>query len=188
MIIIYSDSNEEFRREAVKMGKFYNVEPVVVDCGKNEDRHSRRESVISALHATDFVAFICHGWKQGIELGFDTTNTAQLADALRCYGPLRVVLYCCSTAGGGVDGDGGFADHLRDLSGAQVDAHDGAGHCTRRPYVRRFDAGAVAQGGPWIVAPQHDLWPKWYRELHDSDLRFRYPMMTREEIASHLAQ
>lgn len=191
--IFYADnSNSEFRREADRLGKFYNVNPIPINCSEQNDKKSRRDEIFFAFNRLvelEFVCFICHGWKQGIQLGFSLDNQEKLADALQASGKGPcVALYCCSTGSGGPEGDGGFADRLRDLTGFQVDAHDGAGHCTRRPYVRRFAAGGPSAGGDWIISPQSNNWAKWYSALKgDTDLRFRYPMMKREEIIQYLA-
>lgn len=192
-VIFYaSDSNDEFRREAIRLSKLYDSLLVAVSCADNEDRHTRRQKVLTTLADVKeirFLAFLCHGWKQGIQLGFDLTNISQLASAIRncAQNTLSVALYCCSTGGGGPDGDGGFADALRDASGLAVNAHDGAGHTTRRPYVRRFDAGLPGKGGEWLIPQNSPYWSKWYKALKgDTELRFRYPLMTREEITSYL--
>lgn len=190
-VIFYAaNSNEEFHREAERMAKLYDCILMGVSCAEQEDRHSRREKIkncLNNLKEITLVAFMCHGWKQGIQLGFDLTNIEFLASVLKGLGSPKIMLYCCGTAEGGVDGDGGFADRLRDLSGFTVNAHDGVGHTTRRPYVKRFEGGEARIGGDWIIAPNSDLWPKWYKALKgDGDFRFRYPMMSKEEIITYL--
>lgn len=142
----------------------------------------------------DLLAFFCHGWKTGIQFGWslDSIDTLATVIAESCSSDAPIVaLYACSTASGGVGGDGGFADQLRDAlcaAGAvncRVDAHDRAGHTTRNPYVRRFEGqGSTTggQGGQWIVAPGSSQWKAWRTALQKTDLRLRFPLMTIAEI------
>jgi len=150
------------------------------------------------------VAFLCHGWSTGIQFGFHLAHIERLAKLLARLavrdGLFRVVLYCCKNADGPEDGpeeigpatDGGFADLLRDqlsLCGieAQVDAHKTSGHATQNPHVVRFDPGCGI-GGSWLVKPQSLLWSRWCARLHAEHdmLRYRYPLMSRAEIAGAL--
>lgn len=161
-----------------------------------------RRAVIRALECAlpDVLGIFCHGWGTGIQFGFSIGHVDSLAEAIHVDGDVapRVALYCCSTGKGpGVGGDGGFADMLRDAlcrAGSvycRVDAHTTAGHCTRNPYVRRFEGGGSASGGSggaWIVTPASALWDRWRAALRDTDLRLRYPTMTVAEIHAELGQ
>lgn len=148
--------------------------------------------------APSVLDFFCHGWRTGVQFGWslDSIDTlaSVIAEACPTDAPI-VALYACSTASGGVGGDGGFADQLRDAlcqAGAvncRVDAHDRAGHTTRNPYVRRFEGQGSAvggQGGQWIVAPGSALWSKWRAALR-GDLRLRFPLMPVSDIHAELA-
>ena len=144
--------------------------------------------------APDVLAFFCHGWRTGIQFGWNLDSIDTLASVIAesCTSDAPIVaLYACSTASGGVGGDGGFADQLRDAlcqAGAvncRVDAHDRPGHTTRNPYVRRFEGqGSTVggTGGQWIVAPGSALWKPWRTALQKTDLRLRFPLMTIAEI------
>jgi hypothetical protein len=144
------------------------------------------------------IGFFCHGWRTGIQFGWNLdsidTLASVIAEACPTDAPI-VALYACSTASGGVGGDGGFADQLRDAlckAGAvncRVDAHDRSGHCTRNPYVRRFEGqGSTvgSTGGLWIVQPGTSPWKPWVRALRETDLRLRFPMMSIAEIHKEL--
>ena len=149
------------------------------------------------------LACFCHGWKTGIQFGFDRSSVGWLAQALAGARDVRVALYACSTAQGegddaaAVGGDGGFADLLRDTlcrAGAvdcQVDAHTTAGHTTKNPFVRRFQGMGSPLGGAGgflIVSPsQKQLFAKWRRQLASTDLRYDFPFMTVAEIHSAIA-
>lgn len=189
---------------------------VLVDVSKDEA--SRRRQVVEALGVAsaegplDLVAFLCHGWRTGIQLGFSLSQVPALAAALAMAGTpqLAVVLYACSTAQDddrtpGTGGDGGFADLLRDCMGrlmgrcgqpavlAHVDGHTCAGDCTSNPFVRRMDAAGDmgGAGGDWLVEPHSPLWKRWTEALRDhkgSTLRFRFPLMSRAEVQDELAE
>lgn len=154
------------------------------------------------------VAFFCHGWQDGIQLGFNRKNVRELARALFEYGALNdndmvVALYCCSTGEDPQDkpleavgtGDNSFADKLRDALCEQgeincrIVAHSTAGHTTQNPHVLYMDGmgsnlGGV--GGYAPVGPKSKLWVKWKKALRTTDLRFRFPYMTVAEIHAEL--
>jgi len=154
--------------------------------------------------ALDTLVFVCHGWKTGLQFGVQTATAAKLAESVkRCATPaLTVLLYACTTGSdndgndgndtdAGPGGEGGMADALRDAflkAGvrATVYAHATRGHCTRNPYVRRFDPAEVA-GGNWVVEPHSELWNKWVHRLADDHaFRFRFPFMTAGELEFEL--
>ena len=163
----------------------------------------RRAATIGAVTGNpgfDTLAIFSHGWSSGFQFGFDTRNVDELAFAIRAArapADVRVVFYSCGCGdGSGVDGDGGFADALRDklcqegLAHCQVDAHTTVGHTTRNPWVRRFRGeGSMTggQGGGWIVAPTSDLWRAWRRALANTDLRYRYPYLEIGDIHEELS-
>jgi hypothetical protein len=180
-----------------------------VDC-INMIPFKRRRMVTTTIHdrcldsPLSMLAFFGHGWPDGIQFGFDRRNIGDLVDiiGLRFAVPFRCVLYTCLTAedGDGVSGEeigpgtyGGFADTLRDSlarAGVQqghVDAHKTAGHATMNPYVVRFDlAKGPGIGGEWLVAPGSENWNRWVHLLRETDLRWRYPEMKREQIVDEL--
>lgn len=166
----------------------------------------RRASVLKALRGeqslVDAVAFFCHGWKSGIQLGFTNAHVRELATVLDAFGVEGVILYCCST-GGDVQtkksspgtGDGSFADRLRDAlcaagqTDCRVVAHTTVAHTTKNPHVRFFDgmgSPVGGAGGYFPVAPGSKLWPKWRRALQTTDFRFRFPFMAVGDIHDEL--
>lgn len=158
------------------------------------------------------VAFFCHGWKSGIQLGANNKNVSELADRINrmCRHSFPVVpLYCCSTGGdvkssgsSPATGDNSFADRLRDalcVSIAadghapypRVFAHETVAHTTKNPRVRMFDGQGSSEGGVGGYRPIKiggRLWKAWKRELRDSgsDFRFRVPHLDIPEIESWL--
>ncbi len=195
------DFTGAFDLEARALARMQEVPPgAIVRVNLAGSKPARRKQVIEALAVRryDFVAIFCHGYRTGLQIGFGLPHVRELAAALtaRKYvpneTPLHVALYACSTGGGGgAGGDGGFADRLRDALcelGAvhcRVDAHDRAGHCTRLPYVRRFEGQGSpvgGTGGQWIVAPGSKLWPKWRKALATTDLRLRFPLLDVAQI------
>ena len=165
-------------------------------------------------HRLGFVAFFCHGYSKGIQLGFDLTNVEMLATAIAAVAEEEVVvpLYACSTAsttarllrlGRGPGGDGGFADKLRDAlcshgsTFCNVDAHTTAGHSTMNPMVRRFagDGSPVGGVGGLFLVPQgkrktaeRARYLKWSKRLKDveDNLRFDFPWMSPGEVLAEL--
>lgn len=119
-------------------------------------RHTMRESVNLLLSRAsgqiDTLVFMCHGWPDGIQLGYHREDCASLAQtiAATCAESPLIVLYCCSTGSDVLGGAGSsFAGVLRDQCRAlgryaTVFAHTTAGHTTRNPNIRLFhgwDAG-----------------------------------------------
>lgn len=163
--------------------------------------HVRRK--IETCAGLEMIAFFCHGWLNGIQLGITrgyvpglVSSIAAVANPAKTF---RVALYACS-AGGDVDagapgGDGDFADQLRDelcLAGfgaCQVDAHATRGHTSQNPHVRRFvgdGSPTGGQGGSWIVAPRSVHWPVWQRALRTGDLQYRFPLMSVADVHREL--
>lgn len=150
--------------------------------------------------APQWLALFCHGWRTGVQLGFDRASAHELARALRAASPftdsMTVTLYACSTArGDDSTGEGGFADALRDalvVAGffrARVDAHTTAGHATWNPYVLRFEGDGTAsppRGGEWIVSPTSPLWQRWRTALRSTDLRLRFSLMSVDDVHAEL--
>jgi hypothetical protein len=203
---------DEFAREAAQFALMYpesRVHPIRHRKGQAE-RQARMQdiSLICEGHADkgskfDSLAVFCHGWSNGIQLGFkvsdDTIDDFCTAIAECCTPTCRIVLYCCSTAHDrdnddreaiGPGTEGGFADELykrlsdRGFNGHRVDAHFTPGHTTRNPYVVRFKGSYISpnyRGGEWLIDPKDDMWRKWRKALQ-GEMRFRFPFMTRREV------
>lgn len=163
----------------------------------------------------DGVAFFCHGWKTGIQLGFKNRDVALLADWVHtlCEHSFPYVpLYCCST-GGDVrskklrrtspgTGDNSFADLLRDALCEEIAAdglapyprvfaHETVAHTSKNPRVRVFDGMGSSEGGVGGYRPIKVggiYWKAWKRELreHEGDFRFRVPFMDVPDIEAEL--
>jgi hypothetical protein len=173
------------------------------------ERHFALCGEIAKVADLELLAFFCHGWPLGIQVGAVVGRIRSFAATIVAASKpgIRVVLYACSTGAdparpvpprdGAPGGDGGFADQLRDAlciagrADCQVDAHTVRGHATQNPFVRRFsgDGSPIGgQGGGWIVAP-HSLtqWAAWRHALEKTDLRFRFPLLSLGEIHHELA-
>lgn len=159
----------------------------------------RRRDVLIAIDQfkPDTICFFTHGLRKSLpQLGWTTENCAELASAIRKHatGP-RIVLYSClAGAGEGPEGDGGFADTLRDslcAAGAvhcQIDAHTTSGRADANPYVRRFRGDGRPEGGlggQWLVSPSSPLWPRWRTALQGR-MRWDFPFLTQAEILDRL--
>lgn len=162
-------------------------------------------SLLRSLHQAerfDAIAYFGHGLRTGMpSAGFGTLSLGPLVQALHAAleQEARVVLYACSmaeapAAGKGIDGDGGYADLIRDQLSVLghtgwVDGHTIAGHATINRYTRRFymDGRAPATGGTWLVAPGSPEWREWGNDLkHEHTFRFGFPFMSETEIHAHL--
>lgn len=179
----------------------------------------RRKNVLGMLddlldkpYFYDGVAFFCHGWKTGIQLGFRNGHVNELADAIHHvtqHSYVDVPLFCCST-GGDVEssltspgtGDDSFADLLRDAlcreawfegypSNCRVMAHETVAHTSKNPRARFFDGMESPEGGVGGYRPVKlggRFWATWKRELrdHEGKLRFLMPHMDVAQITAWL--
>ena len=193
------DATGAFQPEACAFAKMHGApDPILINNRQIKAIMRQRVLMLVKKYQPDVLALFCHGWKTGIQFGF---GMAQVQDLVAAFpkGTIapRVIIYGCLTAdGGGVGGDGGFADALRDAfctSGrtyAQVDAHVTAGHTTRNPYVRRFEGNGIATGGVggyYLVAPKSALWKRWVQALK-GEMRFLFPFLTTTDIHADLAK
>lgn len=188
-LVFYPDGGRggpEFAREAAKFCDWARLATSAqkvtrLEFGWRAPVEKRCQAIVESVRATqpDIVVFFCHGLTQRIQPGFERgPQFRALARALAHTG--LVVLYCCSTAGGpGVNGEGGFADRLRDAANVDVMGHVGPGHTSRRPYIRWFDTERESDnaGGGWLVPPPGTpgyvpaQWAKLRRALR-TDFRF----------------
>lgn len=173
----------------------------------------RRTLVIDAIsqfgghEVFDAVAFFCHGWADGIQLGFTRKTVGDLAKALSAIVTRTVVvpLYACSTGQDPNDspdsapgvGEGSFADRLRDALcevnaiDCRVMGHTMAGHTTTNPCVLFFDGMGVPTGGVGGYSPvarKTEAWKRWKAAMTDwnNSLRFRMPFMAPAQIHEEL--
>lgn len=186
-------------------------ELVLID--NNKPFQVRRRQVLAELNSrrgrgATSVAFFCHGFRTGIQLGFRLPHIGALAHAVRelcAIDEIVIALYCCST---GADqkgqpltapgtGEGSFADRLRDRLCAEgavhcrVVAHTTVAHTTKNPRVVFMDGMGVPGGGVGgyaPVSPGAANWMRWRRALSEprSTLRYRMPFMSAASIHSEL--
>ena len=160
-------------------------------------------AIIAASSSFDAIVYFGHGLRTGLpSAGFTLEQIDELAGAIHAKASKRLIvtLYACSTAGAigrdrdKLEGDGGFADELRDRLSVLghtgwIDAHTTAAHTTINLYTRRFylDGIAKATGGAFIVAPGSPEWKSWHGALKtDAPFRFGFPFMTATDILAHL--
>ncbi len=188
---------------------------VLIDNSKPfAQRRKAVEAEVNGGELFDSVAFFCHGWSKGIQLGYTKANVKALAAlVLEATGGaqnvsyLTVPLYCCSTGDDKNDedwsaagsGDNSFADLLRDelcRQGAvenRVMAHTSVAHTTKNPMVLFMDGMGIPDGGVGgfaPVAPGTANWSTWKRLMRDSKgtLRFRMPYMDIAQIHKELGR
>lgn len=200
----------EFKREAERFGFYllgegWDVTIQTFDNTLPKPQRRKPADRVIASGTWDMVALFGHGMRASIQTGHDMGSIPALAALLAEHSarPLRVELYACDAARDAdrdkrddvrdaVGGDGGFADVLRDALSTlgitgHVDAHAKSGHTAINPHVRRFhmDGTGAAAGAGWLVDPKGPHWRAWRAALK-GDMRFRFPLMTAEEIAAAL--
>lgn len=191
-----------------------DVQDHEIDCDQPYGvRQKRVLDLIAQQKEMSLLAFFCHGWPSGIQLGFDFRSIDRLVAGIAKVATPDVVIpiYGCLTAdnpklaqgGDGVASDGGFADQMRDrlckagLTRCRIYGHTTAGHATMNPNVVLFAGDGTAEGatdkayvgGKWLVAPRSPQWGRWYARLHDvkDPLRFWFPLLSAEKLAQELA-
>lgn len=188
------DSSGAFQPEARRLVTALGCNAVTKLFDSNRALPDRRYEVIAAIEKlanVDLVAFLCHGWRDGIQAGWTLMRVNDLAHrlALACSNKATVALYCCDT-GRDQDGDrkddvavgpggkGGFASALfvgmraKGWRG-QLWAHPTTAHTTKNPHVRIFRQDDDPELGDWAVEPYSPLWGKWKAALQDTEFRFR---------------
>lgn len=108
----------EFESEAKKFCEFHRVPArniyAIPESTPTASRRIQTERAMSKCATVDRVAYFGHGWKAGIQLGWNANNCWELLekwlDLKQCYvKPVEIVLYACSTADGSCDpGDRGW--------------------------------------------------------------------------------
>lgn len=204
-----SDATGAFIPHARAFAKLHDARVIGFD--NRAPMGDRAQEVLDALRnletEVDFVAFACHGAKTQIQAGFRIDDVPDLAEAIAMVardGRIHVPLFACDAARDadgkreddlelGPGGDGGFADALRDelsatLSSVSVMAHVTEGHAFWNPFARTFEGPPAGKGGEWIIKPKSRLWSTWRTRLFASDLRYRFPFMSREEIEAELSR
>jgi len=214
-----ADYTGAFKPEAEGFAREHGIPPSAIHpIDITQSREDMRIDVTTAIEEEFYrgglletVAFFCHGWKTGIQLGFSLGghDLTELADACEhtCTENVVVPLYACSTARDDdmiisddqdpentVGGDGGFANELREYLGTwglvscRVVGHVTAGHSTFNPWVRFFD-GPRDTGGHWVITPKGALWSKWIAWLReknadrkDRDNQFKFPFWSIDDI------
>lgn len=205
------DVTGAFHPEAVAFCKHHDVNPAKAIArfptkGTLAARRAVSTRAIGASAGLDVIAFFCHGWRNGIQAGWQLPTVRSLASL--CSAAMvadgHILLYACDSGRDadadqaddleeGPGGDGGFADELRDACETlgrriTVVGHATTGHATWNPHVRVFAPGEHGRGGRWVITPGTSLWPRWVRAMRDpkGTLRYRFWAMSFEEIAREL--
>jgi hypothetical protein len=185
-----SDATGAFQPEANSFAEFHKIPPVNVFFLDNKlPRKVVKELIINAIEMIkpDNIAFFCHGWKNGIQLGLDTSNVKSIVMPW-VKNPV-ITLYACSC---GTGDNVGFADALRDhlcKSGSPnniINAHYTDGHTTHNPNLKRFEGrGSLIGGidGIKIVSPKSKKeFAKCRELLKKTAFRFDFPFLSLAEI------
>jgi hypothetical protein len=170
--------------------------------GRRAQCNAILDGAIEAGEHFDSVAVFCHGWLNGIQIGYTRKTVNQLSQRIFALtgesSVVTVPLFCCSTGEDPEDdplnaagtGDDSFADKLRDdLCGlganlCRVMAHTTVAHTTSNPMVLFMDGMGTPDGGVGgypPVAQGSASWKAWKKALRDrknNTLRFRMPYMS----------
>lgn len=187
------DATGAFRPESVALVKALGLHANVRIFDNNRALPDRRKEVGLALDRVtdlDLVAFLCHGWRDGIQAGWTIQTVQDLGDrlALACKRDATIALYCCDTARDndgdrkddvacGPGGRRGFASCLSDAMRARgwrgnLWAHPTTAHTTKNPYVRVFRQDEEPELGDWACEPHSEHWAKWQAAMQGA-IRFR---------------
>lgn len=199
------DASGAFRPESARLVKALGCNASVRIFDNNRAMVDRRKEVGLALERVqglDLAAFLCHGWKDGIQAGWTLPMVKDLGArlALACNAGATVALYCCDTGrdadgdrkddvGQGPGGRGGFASQLFMAMSThgwkgQLWAHPTTAHTTMNPHVRVFRQDDDPELGDWAIEPHSERWVYWVRALRETEFRFR---MLECETAAELA-
>ena len=198
---VRSDWSGAFRIEAERLIALHGGRLVQIDVSqRTAARRAQVRAVLGQARAEgplDLVAFLCHGWRTGIQLGYGLDDVDGLAEDLVALAAPSIALYACGTEvcepGELCTEPNGFAAELnsalvRRSAALRLDAHawsPGGGHCTSNPLVVRSEGTKIG----WLIAPGSPLWPRWKAQLadrHGSTLRLRYPLLSREQLEQEL--
>ena len=208
------DVTHAFLPEAKKLIKLGANGSVIVRVDNSKPFARRRREInrilnnyVEAGEHFDSIAVFCHGWADGIQIGYTRRTVWQFAESIAALtsnsSVATVPLYCCSTGDDKEDnslaaagtGDNSFADKLRDhmckydLTLCRVMAHTTVAHTTKNPMVLFMDGMGTPDGGVGgypPVAPGSENWRAWKKALRDTNLRFRFPYMSVEHIHEEL--
>lgn len=203
-----NDATGAFIPESIHFEKYREKAGDVVDRiafdNTIKDKPSRKARFLEKIETApqakyDAVAYFGHGLRTGLSsASIGNLDVGMVATVLsdKLEKDCRIILYACSTAGAPgsdrnkLEGDGGFADRLRDVLSIAghtgwVDAHTVPGHTTINRMCRRFymDGESPGTGGTWLVAPGSSEWKAWGEYLNaNRDFRYGFPFMTEKQI------
>jgi hypothetical protein len=204
------DSSGAFRPQAAQLVKTLGLFASVRLFDSNRAMIDRRQEVSNALSRLtdlDMVAFLCHGWRDGIQAGWKLGQVPDLAARIRkaCKEDATIALYCCDTArdgddhreddvSGGPGGKGGFASALWVALEAlgfkgTLWAHPTTAHTTQNPHVRVWRVDEEPELGDWACEPHSEHWGKWCRAMRLSEWKFRMlQCQTADELETAIAR
>lgn len=180
------DGNE-FRREARAFAQHWECKGASVTVVETKAKKSwkKYKLVLDAIKNHDgpihYLALFCHGWHDGISLGFSRYHIPALVQAIRSKDPYMprcfVLLYACSA----FKCDNSFGPILGEKLGCLclTFGHSTKGHTTRNPFVYQsyFYEGRkpwipeIALG--WWARRKSAAWKEWKAKMK-TDYRFYF--------------
>lgn len=197
-----NDFKGAFKPESDRYKLWYESRGDTVEIHRIDTTHpggsrTEVETIVEATAGIDRLAFFCHGWREGMQMGYRSSTEDDRQRLLMLAGRiyrqstpnLRVALYACLAGKGG---DGSFADVLFEslrasgCADVSVFAHTDAGHATRNADAILFSPAHPS--GEVIAERKTPMYRRFDARLDDKadDLRWRAPYMTVEELRQEL--
>lgn len=155
-----------------------------------------------------FIAFFCHGWKNGFQLGIGVmgaggsrrhpSDVERLVESIKgkARDDLVLVLYACGTA---KEDEASFAARLRDLMVGEphpkphcrVVGHYGDGNAYQFPFIRVFEGSDGTGAAGHDIAPSIEIRQRLKSRISNASacrgFRWAFPFMTLDAIDAYLA-
>jgi hypothetical protein len=183
---LFRRDGDEFGRQMLAFAKHWrakgaSVNTIAIDEKKNWKKHRLvLEAIEGCDGPVDAIAFFCHGWHNGISLGFTRYHIPELATALknnRLFNQMEkitTVLYACSTFKKKTSFGPRLADATDGMNLSVVVGHSTKGHCTRNPFASRAAFGLMSPFKPcirlsWWKRRKSPEWKAWVERLKGPD-------------------
>jgi hypothetical protein len=183
---MFKKDGDEFKRQAQAFRDHWEAKGATVTLIETSEKKNwkKHRLVLRAIEEhegpIDVLALFCHGWHNGISLGFTRYLVPDLGEALigKGHHSIKVVLYACSTfrrlSSFGPRLCEWFRMHPVNVL---VVGHSTKGHATRNPFV--YNAKNIPwvlvwphirhAELPWGVRRKHPEWKAWVKRLKGPD-------------------
>lgn len=207
-LILFQNTNKRFRKdskyvftpESEALAKFAlergdTVERIGINgnqLNKDAIKADVIDAVLKAANDIDALHFICHGWQTGFQFGFTGNPGARILGSLvGSVHPKYINLYACLTGKNSENFAKWVFQYSRPFYERLVDyyprlvCHSTKGHATQNPNVKTYFADDNKSTQSCMVYTKtHKLYWIWWFLLWTTDLKFEFPFIEKEEIAT----